>query len=188
MLLCIVRKNNIAIDCAAYALASGLVDKEDLIALPASSDLREVGFQKSFVAFSRKEDFRGVERSELYRMKYLVLPSLQYDKLLSVNKFSTRRLFNLHFSLLPKYKGMYASVRPILIGENVSGVTLHEIDGGMDTGNIIDQRVAPIRADDTSRDLYLKYIRAGTMLVNKNLELLLAGTYESLRQTSYDST
>ncbi len=75
-------------------------------------------------------------------MTDLVFLSLQFDKLLSVNKLSTRRLLISLFSMFPKYGRMYTSVWPILNGENVSGVTLHEIDGGIVTGNMIDQRAS----------------------------------------------
>ncbi len=55
MPLCIVGKNNIAIECAAYAMASGLVDKEDLFIMPASSDLGEDEFQTFLVNSCRKK-------------------------------------------------------------------------------------------------------------------------------------
>ena len=53
--------------------------------------------------------------------------------------FLNARLYNIHFSYLPAYKGMFTSALPIKNGEVDSGVTLHKIESGIDTGDIIDQ-------------------------------------------------
>ena len=65
--------------------------------------------------------------------------SLEFDKIINTSLFKTTNLFNIHFSLLPRYKGMYTSILPILNGDKISGVTLHKIDRGIDTGDIIDK-------------------------------------------------
>ena len=54
---------------------------------------------------------------------------------------------------------MYTSCLPILNGETITGVTLHKIDSGIDTGYIIKQKVFKININDTARDLYLKYLK-----------------------------
>ncbi|PJF32865.1 MAG: hypothetical protein CUN57_03670, partial [Phototrophicales bacterium] len=94
----------------------------------------------------------------------LILFSLEYSRLIDVSMFRDRRLFNIHFSLLPAYRGAYTSIWPILNGEEFSGVTLHEIDHGIDTGRIIYQRRFPIPSTFSARDLYFKYMAAGTEL------------------------
>ena len=63
---------------------------------------------------------------------------------------------NLHFALLPKYRGMLPIPHAIINGERESGVTLHFIDKGMDTGPIIEQRKTPIFPDETGRDVYMR--------------------------------
>jgi methionyl-tRNA formyltransferase len=71
---------------------------------------------------------------------------------------------------------MYTSAWPILNGEDETGVTLHEIDEGIDTGNIIDQISFPITEDDTARDLYFKYLKYGSMLIRIDVEMIIVIT------------
>src|SRR5690606_1870023 len=92
------------------------------------------------------------------------------------------------FSKLPSYKGMYTSVLPILNGESESGVTLHEIDKGIDTGPIIDQIVFPLSVDTTARELYDLYLTNSILLFKKNLRFLITGNYVARPQTRLGST
>ena len=103
--------------------------------------------------------------------------SLEFDTLIRVHRFASRRLFNFHFSKLPKYRGMYTAAHPILNGETDSGVTLHLMDDGIDTGDIIDVWDVPIGPDDTVRDLYFNNLAAAKALFAKNVERLVAGDF-----------
>ncbi len=55
---------------------------------------------------------------------------------------------NIHSSLLPKYRGVHPVSWALINGESETGVTLHRIDDGIDTGEILVQRSTPIRAED----------------------------------------
>lgn len=59
------------------------------------------------------------------------------------------RMINIHPSLLPSFPGLDAIGQAIKHGVKVTGVTVHYVDGGMDTGPIIAQEAVPIAADDT---------------------------------------
>jgi len=91
-------------------------------------------------------------------------------------------LVNLHFSLLPAYKGCWTSVLPILHGETRSGVTLHLIDPGIDTGPIIDQTAFVLDAEETAFGLYQRYTAEGVALVERNLDAILAGAFSARPQ------
>ncbi len=104
------------------------------------------------------------------------------------SKFATKELFNIHFSKLPAYKGMYTSVWPILNGENTTGLTLHKIDPGIDTGDIIDQIEFPIHTADTCRDLYFKYNEYGAELFKANICSILEQSYRAEPQPSHGSS
>ena len=83
---------------------------------------------------------------------------------------------------------MYTSIHPILNGEKSSGVTLHKIDDGIDTGDIIDSIEFPIEIYDTSRNLYFKYLKYGTILFKKNIEKLITGDYNVRKQSYIESS
>lgn len=93
--------------------------------------------------------------------------------------------------MLPKYKGMYTSAHPILNGEKCTGVTLHEIDAGIDTGDIIDQEQFEIEDSDDCRAIYMQYIKHGTNVVLRNIDNLISdkamARVQSLAESSYYS-
>ena len=82
---------------------------------------------------------------------------------------------NLHPSLLPKYRGPSPVVTTILDGEAVTGVTLMQLDEGMDTGPILAQKEYPLNGDETAADLTEALFRTGAQLLLDNLEALAAG-------------
>ena len=70
---------------------------------------------------------------------YVIACYIEFDQIIKPTEFRSNRLFNIHFSYLPEFKGMYTSAIPILQGSTHTGVTLHGIDQGIDTGPIIAQ-------------------------------------------------
>ena len=111
----------------------------------------------------------------------LVFMSVEYDRIIKPALFASRRLYNVHFSLLPKYRGCNTVVWPILNGEAEHGVTLHEIDAGIDSGPIIAQSAFAI-GDMTSRQLYGRCLELGAELVLEWLPKLLSGDYAAAPQ------
>ena len=65
-----------------------------------------------------------------------------------------RRIINLHPSLLPKYPGREAWKQALEAGESVTGCTVHFVDSGIDTGEIIAQREVPILPNATPASLH----------------------------------
>jgi phosphoribosylglycinamide formyltransferase 1 len=67
-----------------------------------------------------------------------------------------RRIINIHPSLLPKFPGLAAWKQALEAGEKMTGCTVHYVDSGMDTGEIIAQTEVPILADDTMESLHAR--------------------------------
>jgi len=67
-----------------------------------------------------------------------------------------RRIINLHPSLLPKYPGREAWTQAIRARETVTGCTVHYVDAGVDTGEIIAQREVQIQPNDTPASLHVR--------------------------------
>lgn len=67
-----------------------------------------------------------------------------------------RRIINIHPSLLPKFPGLEAWAQALEAGESVSGCTVHFVDEGMDTGEIIAQAEVPVLAEDTPASLHAR--------------------------------
>ncbi len=82
---------------------------------------------------------------------------------------------NLHPALLPKYRGRFSTVHALVNGEKETGVTLHWLDEGMDSGPIIMQKAYPIEDEDTGRTLFEKFTKVGTVLFGRFVDLWLSG-------------
>ncbi len=66
------------------------------------------------------------------------------------------RIINLHPSLLPKFPGREAWVQALEAGEKMTGCTVHYVDAGVDSGEIIAQREVPILPNDTAASLHAR--------------------------------
>lgn len=97
-------------------------------------------------------------------------------------------MFNIHFSYLPSYKGCWNSIHPILNGDDSSGVTLHLIDQGIDTGDIVDQIKFDIDKEETSFSLYEKFISNGIVLFSRNILGLISGNFSHKPQPVVNSS
>jgi methionyl-tRNA formyltransferase len=184
MLVCIAGKNNIAIDIAETIVRLPQVQskKWQFVGIPNHSDRGIDGFQRSYRKWLADHHIPIISLESVYNEDDLLFLSLEFDKIIKPGLFRSCRLYNIHFSLLPRYRGMYTSALPILFGETVTGVTLHKIDRGIDTGDIVEQYSFPVLPTDNSRDLYCNYIKYGGSLVRKNLINMLEDNISTIPQ------
>lgn len=185
--LCIAGKNNIAVNALHYVLKNHFSPNEVAV-ITNQNDTGLHTWQKSLKNVAKKLHVKEMTLSESYGIKDLIFISLEFDKLIKIESFSTKKLFNIHFSNLPKYKGVFTSIFPILNGENIAGVSLHKIDSGIDTGEIIAQNLFKIDINDTARDLYFKYLESSYELFKQNIRNIITNNYTSHKQDSINSS
>jgi len=82
---------------------------------------------------------------------------------------------NVHPSLLPRWRGAAPVPAAILADDKVTGVTIMQMDAGVDTGPILAQREEPIRPNDTGVTLGERLARLGAEVLIETLPLYLAG-------------
>ena len=90
--------------------------------------------------------------------------------------------FNLHASLLPKYRGAAPINRAVMNGETETGVTTFFLKHEIDTGDIIQQVAVPIEIDDDVESVYDRLMHLGASLVIETVEAILAGTVKPIEQ------
>jgi methionyl-tRNA formyltransferase len=95
---------------------------------------------------------------------------------------------NVHGSLLPAYRGAAPIQRAILNGEKETGITIMQMDEGMDTGDMLLQASLPIRADDTSTTLAARMAALGGRLLIEALELLRRNELPPVKQDHHLAT
>ena len=82
---------------------------------------------------------------------------------------------NVHASLLPRWRGAAPVARAIEAGDSTTGVTIMQMDEGLDTGPILDQSSLPIGDTDTSQTLHDRLARLGAERMLDTLEKLASG-------------
>ncbi|WP_427308398.1 formyltransferase [Cupriavidus sp. H39] len=83
--------------------------------------------------------------------------------------------FNMHGSLLPKYRGRVPVNWAVLHGETETGATLHAMEARPDAGDIVDQTAVPILPDDTAGEVFEKVTVAAEQTLWRALPAMMAG-------------
>ena len=95
---------------------------------------------------------------------------------------------NIHASLLPKYRGAAPIQWSVIDGEEVTGVTIQQMDVGLDTGDIIAVKEVRLNEDETGGSLFDRLAIAGSELITETLPLIEAGKITPVPQDDAQST
>ena len=90
---------------------------------------------------------------------------------------------NIHGSLLPRWRGAAPVQRAIWAGDTLSGITMMQMDAGLDTGDILLEKSVPILADTTARTLYYQLAQLGADQLEITLQGLQEGSLVRRRQS-----
>ncbi|OGS11868.1 MAG: methionyl-tRNA formyltransferase [Elusimicrobia bacterium RIFOXYA2_FULL_58_8] len=126
--------------------------------------------------------FKPASRQELHSVIAGLKPDLcvvvAYGRLIPVETLALARLgfLNVHFSLLPKYRGAAPVQWALINREPVTGVTLFWLDKGMDTGPVFLRREVPVSDGDDAPALFARLSAAGEDLLAEGLAMIAVGT------------
>ena len=147
-----------------------------------------------FGSVARLAQSRGIETllsEEMNRLRERIsvispefMFSFYYRRMLppEVLALARKGAFNMHGSLLPKYRGRAPVNWAILKGESETGATLHEMVAKPDAGRIVDQERVPIGPDETAAEVFAKVSDAAETVLKRSLPHLLAGTASLKKQ------
>jgi methionyl-tRNA formyltransferase len=104
--------------------------------------------------------------------------SFYYRRMLppEVLALAKRGAYNMHGSLLPKYRGRVPVNWAVLHGETETGATLHEMTAKPDAGRIVDQEAVPIGPDDTAGEVFRRVTDAAQTVLQRSVSKLIEGT------------
>jgi methionyl-tRNA formyltransferase len=126
-------------------------------------------------------EFQNINASETVERLRALAPEVifvaAFMQILKPAVISVPRLgcFNVHPSLLPRYRGPAPLYWALKNHERTTGVTIHYIDGGVDTGDIVTQESFPIEAGDDNERLLAKLAATGARLLAETARRLAAG-------------
>lgn len=143
-----------------------------------ANEIRRIVKEKGFLILEQPP--RG-EISEFTQKLSRLKPDLIYvwsyplilpEEILEIPKFGC---VNVHLGLLPEYRGVNGVRWALLNGEQTTGVTIHFMDAGIDTGDIIARVSFPILPTDDILSLMKKSKRAGLFLLENSWAQIAAG-------------
>jgi methionyl-tRNA formyltransferase len=129
-----------------------------------------------------------VERIRLWKPDLIF--SFYYRNVIKEEILNIPRLgaFNMHGSLLPKYRGRSPINWAILKGEKETGVTLHHMVGQADAGDIVDQEAVQIGPEETALEVFDKAATAARKVLERQLNAITNGTAPRRKQDESMST
>jgi methionyl-tRNA formyltransferase len=107
------------------------------------------------------------------------------EDILNIPKYGC---YNVHASLLPKYRGAAPINWVIINGESETGITIMEMEEGLDTGDMILSSSIPIGNEDTTEDIHDRLSVLGGELIVKALERAVEGDIEKIPQDHSESS
>ena len=130
------------------------------------------------IPFVREKNINSPEFVEIVKnLGPDLIVTAHFEKLLKTELISIPALgcINLHPSLLPKYRGMAPQHWPIIHGESETGITVHFIEEGIDTGNILIQKTVPIGKDACVYDLQMQMLPLYKTIVVEAIKRIESG-------------
>jgi len=130
------------------------------------------------IPFYRVENINSQHCENLiYKMNPDLISAVHFQKILKKNIIQIPKYgcINLHPSLLPNYRGLAPIQWPIINGDKQTGVTVHFINEGVDTGDIILQHKINITNDMYVSDLQLKLLEVYKFVVKDVIGLMVKG-------------
>jgi methionyl-tRNA formyltransferase len=175
--------HNVGVRCLQVLLARGV----DVVLVVTHEDNPSENIWFGSVAAEARE--HGIEvvtpadpngdtlREAVRRARPDLIFSFYYRHMLpaDVLALAPRGAYNVHGSLLPKYRGRVPTNWAVLHGETETGATLHEMTAKPDAGAIVAQTSVPILPDDTAQQVFDKVTVAAEQTLWRVLPALLAG-------------
>lgn len=187
-------------DFAKTILASVYESGEDIVGVVTAEDkpkgrgmvltpseVKKYALEKNIKVFQPKTLKDGAFEEVLKELEPELIVVVAYGKILPkyVLDYPKYGCINAHASILPKYRGAAPIQRAIMDGECETGVTVMQMDEGLDTGDIILIEKTPILENDNFEAVHDKLAVCGCTGINKAIELFKSGNASRKKQGEF---
>jgi len=149
-----------------------------------ASAVKEVAVANNLAVY-QPDNFKQAESVEtLASLNADLMIVVAYGFILPKSILTTPRLgcLNVHGSLLPRWRGAAPFQRAIWAGDKETGVTIMQMDEGLDTGDMLKKVSCPIDANETSASLYAKVAKQAPAVLVETIKQLQAGALTAEKQ------
>ena len=155
-----------------------------------ASPVKELALERRIPVYQPTSLKEAEAEAELRALKPDLMIVAAYGLLLPQAVLDIPRLgcLNVHASLLPRWRGAAPIQRAILAGDRETGITIMQMDAGLDTGAMRYMERCPISPNDTGASLHDRLALLGGEALVAALELLVAGELPSAPQNDADAT
>ncbi len=182
---------------AATALAALLESRHNVIAVytqpdrPAgrgrkltASPVKELALAHDIDIYQPESLKNPAEQEQLAALKPDLMVVAAYGLLLPAAVLDTPRFgcLNIHASLLPRWRGAAPIQRAILAGDSETGITIMQMDEGLDTGDMLYKLATPIEPADTAQTLHDRLAGLGAKAIIDALDKLQQGSLSAEKQ------
>lgn len=171
-------------DFAASSLAALLNSQHEVIAVYtqpdrpagrgrklAASPVKKLAVEHDIPVYQPLDLKSPDEQQQLKSLNADLMVVVAYGIILPAVVLNTPKLgcINVHASLLPRWRGAAPIQRAVLAGDNSSGVTIMQMDEGLDTGDMLLKKSCPIESNDTGSSLHDRLAELGAQGLNEAL-------------------
>ncbi len=183
--------------CLRCLIENSKIDVVGIIANPSDTAKNRwyesavgVGLENNIPTHTIKDINSSKSISLIKSLSPDIIFAVYYDQILSseVIDIPPYGCINLHLALSEEYRGCYPTTWAILNGEKRVGATIHYIDTGIDTGDIIAQKEVLISDTDTGKTLYDKCTQAGIELFREQISSATFPNFDRRKQATTSKT
>ena len=155
----------------------------------APSAVKELALRHDLPVYQPVTLRNEAAQTELHALAADVMVVVAYGLILPQAVLDTPKLgcINVHGSILPRWRGAAPIQRAIQAGDQESGVTIMQMDAGLDTGAMLTIARCPIAADETAATLHDKLAAIGAPALITTLQALANGSVQAQRQDDSQS-
>jgi methionyl-tRNA formyltransferase len=155
---------------------------------PSPSPVKEIALAHGIPLLQPETPKQDDLASALASYEPDVLAVVAYGHLLPIPVLNVAPAMNVHFSLLPAYRGAAPVQRALMDGVAETGVSVFLLEPTMDTGPIVAREAIPVGPDETSGEVFERLVPIGARLLVRSLDGLEAGTLTPQAQGSGPAT